>query len=688
VRFLPDVSLNAADHDGYVICIDGSCQGTGCPTPGTICFGIASGTSASVQAFGGIIALIDQKMGGRVGNANYTLYKLAGLETYSNCNASTGIPPNTCVFNDVTVGNTTIPGETGFTATAGYDETTGLGSVNVSNLVNNWNTPSKGQATTALTLNGVTIPLTVQHGVGVAAHVAVSPVSPATATPTGDVSLIASGDTACNSNNPGGLGATLSGGSVSFNTLCLPGGSYPVHAHYAGDASYLGDDSNAINVTVTPEPSQIIFGLLVVIGNSCSSPSSVTYGSAYVLEVIVADRSGSNTPCSFGGVAASPTGTVTLTDSFNGGTATPLDGGSFSLNSGGWFEDQTIQLAAGTHRITANYLGDSSFSATSTGGSTGPFVATITVGKASTTTSVAAQPTTVNVGATVTLTATVSTTSNAIANASQEPTGTVQFLVGTTPIGSPAPVTGGVATTGFAQATASTSTTSLPQGSDSITAQYSGDSNYSASPVSPAISVSVGLPGINVTPCSGAAITASQGSSSGPCLITVTGANGFGGTVTLSASVTASPSGAVYPPSCSNFGMPDQNFTAPNTITLTSLSTSGNATMTCTTTAKSGIFLRPSTRPFGRGWPFAGMAIALAGIVYLLAARRQRRWSLVPLVVLLAVAVTAGVSCNGKSYGGGTGGNPGTTKGAYTITVTATPSTGAAQTTTVTLTVQ
>jgi hypothetical protein len=70
--------------------------------------------------------------------------------------------------------------------------------------------------------------------------------------------------------------------------------------------------------------------------------------------------------------------------------------------------------------------------------------------------------------------------------------------------------------------------------------------------------------------------------------------------------------------------------------------------------------------------------------------RRERRWSLVPLVVLLAVVVMAGVSCSGNSYnGGGTGGgNPGTTPDTYNVTVTATPNSGTAQTTTVSVVVQ
>jgi uncharacterized membrane protein len=42
------------------------------------------------------------------------------------------------VFHDITVGNNSVPGQTGYNATVGYDQATGLGSVDASVLVNHW----------------------------------------------------------------------------------------------------------------------------------------------------------------------------------------------------------------------------------------------------------------------------------------------------------------------------------------------------------------------------------------------------------------------------------------------------------------------------------------------------------------------------------------------------------------------
>src|SRR6266853_1939933 len=70
-RDLPDVSLTAAAHDPYLLCLAGSCI----PDPtGYIHFWGVSGTSASAPAFAGIMAMVGQTTGSRQGQANYVLY--------------------------------------------------------------------------------------------------------------------------------------------------------------------------------------------------------------------------------------------------------------------------------------------------------------------------------------------------------------------------------------------------------------------------------------------------------------------------------------------------------------------------------------------------------------------------------------------------------------------------------------
>jgi subtilase family serine protease len=114
-RDVPDVALSAASHDGYLICLNGQI------------YSIA-GTSAAAPSFGGLMALVAERTNARVGNVNPGLYTLAANQ------ASSGA----AVFHDVTSGNNSVPGVTGYTAAAGYDLATGLGSVDAFQLVNHW----------------------------------------------------------------------------------------------------------------------------------------------------------------------------------------------------------------------------------------------------------------------------------------------------------------------------------------------------------------------------------------------------------------------------------------------------------------------------------------------------------------------------------------------------------------------
>ncbi len=119
-RDVPDVALTAAGHDSYLVGVWGALYGI-------------SGTSAASPSFAGIMALVEQKAAARLGNANPELYKLATAQH------SAG---GAAVFHDITSGNNSVPGVTGFAAGAGYDRTTGLGSVDAEKLLTSWGSSS------------------------------------------------------------------------------------------------------------------------------------------------------------------------------------------------------------------------------------------------------------------------------------------------------------------------------------------------------------------------------------------------------------------------------------------------------------------------------------------------------------------------------------------------------------------
>jgi subtilase family serine protease len=446
-RDLPDISLFSGDgvnfgsNTGtfYVICqSDQDIAGdTGCSLTkfvGTSPFhdfqGVG-GTSAATPTFAGIMALVNQKTGQRQGNANYVLYKLANtagvFHDITSGNISVpcaGNSPN-CSSTSTAVGvMTTIRGGTtlAFAAGTGYDMASGLGSLNVTNLINSW--ASAAVTGTSTTLTGPSpASLTVDASVSVSGSV--TKLS-GTGTPTGIVLL-----------ENAATGAEIatfaldSSGNYSGSTTLLPGGTYSVKAHYGGDGTFGASDSSPTGVIVGKQNSQVIVSWVGTSGTLSTATQSVAYGSPYILRIDVANNSGKTcqnlTTLVIGFVC--PSGTISLFK----GTGSPLNDfpnaqtpaatNVAHLNDRGFAEDQPIQLSAGTtYSITATYSGDNSYNAQSNSNTL-----SVTITKAITTTSVSSNVGSITKGATVTLTATVSSGSNGEAPCGITNGGTVQF---------------------------------------------------------------------------------------------------------------------------------------------------------------------------------------------------------------------------------------------------------------------
>lgn len=355
-RDLPDVSFFASNGflgSAYLICVsaNGSClTSTSLTTEPTT--QEVGGTSVAAPAMAGIMALINQKAGTPQGSPNAELYALAALQNYANCKSESGTIASGCYFRDVDTGtiamacapgspNCTVAhtGDTvavlsGYAATAGFDAATGLGSLNVANVVNAW-TSTTGTGTATVTVTPSASSITVDQVLSVQVTVAGT-----SGTPTGTVTLAGGGFL--------GGSQTLSSGTATFTipAFALAGGSYSLAASYTGDANYaLASGTASVSVTkILP------------------TAISVTPASASVAVNAALTVTGTVT-----GAGPTPTGSVTVA----GGGYTSVSGAA--LTNGAYsIKIPANSLAVGTDTLTVTYFGDGTYG-------TGTNTATVTV---------------------------------------------------------------------------------------------------------------------------------------------------------------------------------------------------------------------------------------------------------------------------------------------------------------------
>jgi hypothetical protein len=382
VRDLPDVSLAAAaEHDGYIICLQGSCQWAK-NSDGSITLQqatIIGGTSAAAPSMASIMALVEQKHGQFQGVANYQLYQMAAAQQSGSCDASQLTDPtqkSACVFHDVTLGSNAVPcghgGQDcqgvdrpvrvgasvppalfppnsvsdGYAATAGYDLGSGLGSVDVANLIKAWGEQRTSRSTTTLSLSQTTF----KHGTSITLS---GKVTGGGGTPSGEV-LISS------STSGPVQGSALSSGAYNGTTINLPGGSYTLTAQYSGDSTFGTSSSKPVSVTVTPENSAVTgisfaYSRFLVLGQPKLIQTNATQlGNSFWLQFQAGGVSGSN----------AVTGTIKLSQNGKVFGTYPVDRtGMIYVQCG---PSTACDLGVGTYAFQADYSGDSSFSASST----------------------------------------------------------------------------------------------------------------------------------------------------------------------------------------------------------------------------------------------------------------------------------------------------------------------------------
>ncbi len=162
-RDVPDIALAASPYSiPYLVCGHSFCVNGFVSANSSI--ELAGGTSAGAPTFAGVLALLLQKQGTPLGNINPNLYVLAQAAPDA--------------FHDITFGSNVVAcvigtpdcndaGSLGYSAGVGYDQATGLGSIDAFNLVEEWSAD--------IQMTASPIAVTVSAGASATASVTVAP---------------------------------------------------------------------------------------------------------------------------------------------------------------------------------------------------------------------------------------------------------------------------------------------------------------------------------------------------------------------------------------------------------------------------------------------------------------------------------------------------------------------------------
>ncbi len=283
------------------------------------------------------------------------------------------------------------------------------------------------QAETTVTLVGSPNPSQIGQSVTFTATVQAK--NPGSGVPTGSVDFFDGGVLI-------GSGALNASGAATLAVSGLTIGTHQITASYAGDSRYLTSGS-----TEYPQ----VVSKVVTTSTVTSSTNPANPGATVTFTATVAVTTG----------LPKPTGSVTF---LNGSTILA----TVALDADGKATFASSTLPIGTNSITVSYPGNVDYAASTSS------VLSQVINKVATTTVLTSAPNPSNLGQSVIFTATVTPNLSGYT----APTGTVQFLSGSTVLG-----TGTLGADGKATLTLS----SLVVGTQSITATYQGDANNATS---------------------------------------------------------------------------------------------------------------------------------------------------------------------------------------------------------------
>ena len=339
-RMVPDVSLDASNYSApYIFCSSdqstwntaanggvppyqtSSCT-SGLRDSSTGDLTAAGGTSFATPIFAGMVAIINQAKGYVTGQGliNPTLYSLASNSTtYASA------------FHDITSGGNqclagpnfcNASGESEYPAAVGYDEASGLGSVNLNNLLTAWpqfTTVITGTVATTTTITPATT--TPNANAADLITITVAPTT-GTGTPTGTLKLTVDG-VVINS------ALALTNGSATYSFTSAAAGSHIIVATYSGSTTYAQSTATSVlsvggTTTSTGTLTLTVPNMTVTQGSSATENVTVTPGGGYTGTVEFGIGGTIAYACATGGanviITSTAAGTTTLTITTNTST--------------------------------------------------------------------------------------------------------------------------------------------------------------------------------------------------------------------------------------------------------------------------------------------------------------------------------------------------------------------------------
>jgi hypothetical protein len=352
----------------------------------------AGGTSFVAPQLAGIFALIAQKTGERLGQPNFVLYNMAGVEfgttsytagstcngsgTTSNVGTTSTVPIGTCVFYDIQTGNNSqacsagstncytetgsygvlstgsppATGQIAYPALQGYDLATGIGSVNITNLVNDWQAAASGGISFTPTVSVTATATSYTYG-SPPAITYTATVSGSGSFPTGSVTFSGSptistvGNDALVASSCSGTGTCKESATQAYTP---PGnlavGSYTITGAYLTTNENYLSGSGTVGLTINKQtPTVGVTSVTIGFGTAAANFSATI---------------------SYMGSGLAPTGGLTF--SVDSGTAvTASCTGSSSPLTCTYTGYNTSSLSVGTHTLTATSIADGNYATAS-----------------------------------------------------------------------------------------------------------------------------------------------------------------------------------------------------------------------------------------------------------------------------------------------------------------------------------